>query len=896
MSPLQQIAHFRIVAKLGEGGMGAVYRATDTKLNRDVAIKVLPESFASDPDRMARFQREAHVLAAVNHVNIAAIYAVEEAALVMELVEGESLRQVLDRGPLPLETALTYAAQICDGVEAAHERGVVHRDLKPANIMVNAAGQIKILDFGLAAVLQGSAVASSNPANSPTLTMQATQAGVILGTAGYMSPEQAAGKPVDKRADIWSFGVVLYEMLTGSSLFDGETTSHIMADVLRGPIDLDRLPAQTPPYVRALLGRCLDRNVRIRLRDIGEARIALQKADHPPPPAPATASTVWIWPAIAGLLLLSIAILAVREWRSTAAPAAAPVRASLDLTPAEQLAGDPFGRPRGPAMAISPDGNLLVFAGSQGATRQLYKRSLDQPEAAPIPGTDGAGRPFFSPDGQWIGFFAGDAIRKVALSGGPPVDICGNVGQYQFGATWGAGNSIVFADRALKQVAADGGTPHVILPAEPANKRYFTTPSFLPDGKTLLATRFQTDWQKAEIVVIPEGGAPRVLIQGGTNPLYAASGHLIFLRGATLLAAPFDLRKLAVTGSPAPLLSDVMVSLDTSNMQSESGAGQFAVSRNGTLIYATGGLYPQPTASLARLDRKGAITELGIKGPLFQLRFSPDGQKLSAGVRHGQTRVQDVLVYDLARGTAIPLASVDGFASVAWAPDGKRIALQVGIASIGLMPVGGQGSTEIVAQANEEEYPASWSVDGKWLAYLQEKDGRRAQIRVKPMSPPGEPILFVDSKAEAMDATFSPDGKWIAYMSTETGPPEIFVQPFPGPGEKIRISTGVGTNPAWAPNGRELFYLAPGKERSYTRMIAVTVDTAAGFRAGAPHELFTLPADQSFSTQPVRSYDVYPDGQHFIAPLRNRVKSDPVVRLQIVLNWFAELQRRVPAK
>ena len=893
MSPVQQIAHFRIVTKLGEGGMGAVYRATDTKLKRDVAIKVLPEFFASDPDRMARFQREAHVLAALNHPNIAAIYGVEEAAFVMELVEGESLRKVLDRGPLPLETALAYAAQICDGLEAAHERGVVHRDLKPANIMVNPAGQVKILDFGLAVVLQGPAATASNPANSPTLTMQATQAGVILGTAGYMSPEQAAGKLVDKRADIWSFGVVLYEMLAGRALFDGETTSHVLAGVLRGPIEFDRLPVETPASVRALLARCLDRNVRTRLRDIGEARIALQKAGDPLSPAASRPS--WIWAAIASIFILTTALLAVREWRSTGAPAAAPVHASLDLTPAEQLAGNASGRPLVPLLAFSPDGNLLVFAGSQGGTRQLYKRSLDQPEAVPIPGTADASQPFFSPDGQWIGFFAGDAIRKVAVSGGPPVDICGNIGRAQFGATWGAANSIVFADGALKQVPADGGAPRVLVPAEPADARYFTAPSFLPDGKTLLATRFQSDWQKAEIVVIPEGGAPRVVIQGGTSPLYSASGHLVFLRGATLLAAPFDLRKL-VTGSPAPLLNDVMVSLQMPNTRYESGAGQFAVSRAGTLVYATGGLYPQDyRGSPVKLDRTGAVTRLGIEGLFYGMRFSPDGERLVGSGLHGQTHQYDLLLSDLARGTSIPLATVDSW-STAWAPDGKRIAITVNRASIGLMPAGGQGSTEIVVQANEVVHPAGWSADGKWLAYLQEKDGRPAQIRVKPMSPPGDPILFVDSKAEVRDATFSPDGKWIAYTSTETGVAEILVQPFPGPGEKIRISPSGGTNPAWAPSGRELFYLAPGNARAFSRMMAVTVTPAAGFRSEAPHELFSVPAEQAFSTLPLRSYDVYLDGQHFIAPLRNRVQSNPVLRLQLVLNWFTELQRRAPAR
>jgi serine/threonine-protein kinase len=735
--------------------------------------------------------------------------------------------------------------------------------------------------------------------------MRATQAGMILGTAGYMSPEQAAGKPVDKRADIWSFGVVLYEMLAGRTLFDGETTSHILADVLRGPIDLDRLPGDTPPSVRALAARCLDRNVRTRLRDIGEARVALQKAgDSPRPtaaPLPAASRTPWMWPAIAGFLLLTTAAFAVRQWRSAATPSAAgPVRTVLELTPAEQIANDNFGRPKGPAMAFSPDGSLLVFAGSQGAARQLYKRSLNQAEAVAIPGTTGANQPFFSPDGQWVGFFTAEGIRKVSLSGGPPVDVWRDNGELtlrpQYGATWGAGNSIVFADRNLKQVSADGGTPRILLPAELANDRYFSTPTFLPDGKTLLAARLQADWQKSEVVVIPEGGAPRVLIQGGTSPRYAASGHLIFLRGATLLAAPFDLRKLALAGGPTPLLDDVTVSLNMPADRAESGGGQFAVSRTGTLVYATGGLYPQDAGYLVKLDRKGAVTELGIKDLALGLRFSPDGQKMAGYVSHGQSHLRDAMLYDLARGTSIPLAPEEFLPNLAWAPDGKRLAIRVGRTSIGIMPAGSRGSTEITVKAKEGITPASWSADGKWLAYLQEKDGRWAQIWVKPMSPPGEPILFIDSKAQTRDATFSPDGKWIAYTSTETGADELFVQPFPGAGEKARISTAGGNSPAWAPNGRELFYLTRRDPSGPQTMMAVAVDTAAGFHSGTPHELFTLPAGQKIVSSLLRTYDVYPDGQHFIASFGNPSRIDPVVRPQLVLNWFEELQRRAPAK
>jgi serine/threonine protein kinase len=392
-----RLGHYQIGAMLGRGGMGEVYRARDTKLGRDVAIKVLPENFAQDPDRLARFTRESQVLAALNHPNIATIYGVEEATFVMELVQGESLRTVLERGPLLLEIALQYAAQICDALEAAHDKGIVHRDLKPANIMVT--GLIKVLDFGLATISHDPTTTPGDRANSPTLT----KAGVILGTAAYMSPEQAAGKAVDKRADIWSFGVVLWEMLTGHQLFHGETTSDILAGVLRAPIDLNQLPRDTPASIRALLPRCLDRNARNRLRDIGEARLAIQNAGKEPPAvslSPIRRMPI-VWPAIAGVLLLSIALLLVREWRSSAESViVTPARATLELTPAEHLTNDHQGRPHHTAMAFSPDGKVLVFAGTAGTTTQLYKRPLDQAEAVPIPGTEGGDGPFFSPDGK----------------------------------------------------------------------------------------------------------------------------------------------------------------------------------------------------------------------------------------------------------------------------------------------------------------------------------------------------------------------------------------------------------------------------------------------------------------------------------------------------------------
>jgi serine/threonine-protein kinase len=905
MSPASRIGHYRIVSKLGEGGMGAVYRAADTKLHREVAIKVLPEAFARDPERMARFEREARVLASLNHPNIASIYGVEEKALVMELVEGETLAERIAQGPMPLEEALAIAGQVADALEYAHEKGIVHRDLKPANVKVTPEGRLKVLDFGLAAVMHEPTAASTGRADSPTLTMQATQAGVILGTAAYMAPEQAAGKPVDKRADVWSFGVVLWEMLTGRTLFTGETTSHVLADVLRGPIDLDQLPRATPAAIRTLLARCLDRNVRNRLRDIGEARVAIQNAGKEPPPAaapPVAERKSLLWPAIAGALLLAVAALLFRDWRAVPKTVSAlPLRATLDLTPAEHLANDRFGRPSKTTLAFSPDGNVLVFAGAVGATKQLYRRALDQAEAVPIPGTEGAEAPFFSPDGQWIGFYAGDEFKKVAASGGPAVPIC-KLGGRNWGAAWGVGDSIVFAeDGDLRQVSALGGDPKVLLKGDSAVASFYSSPDFLPDGKTLLFTQTHTGgWDEARIAVLPPGGKPRVLLKGGTNPRYVAAGYLLYMRNGALLAAPFDVHGLEIAGASVPLLDGVMQAVDEPNMGFESGLGQFAVSRTGTLLYASGGTFPRSMGSLTRLDRNGAITELSPKrAETYGLRLSLDGRRFASGVISAANRAQsDVEIYDLERGTPT-VVTRDGMSEwPIWSPDQSRLLVSVNDSKIESISVDGVGARETIATGASDAYPVSWSRDGKWLAYVT-VNGSKSQLWVRPMADHGEPRLFLETTSQLLDGYFSPDGKWIAYTTDETGSSEVYVRPFPGPGAEHRISTAGGMNPAWNPNGRELFYLerhaTQGEERSFYSMMAVDVGANDPFHAGIPHKLFAFQEGQHVSTLPVRSYDVYPDGQHFLAQPREFDPGPPVTRLHVVANWFEELRRRAPS-
>jgi serine/threonine protein kinase len=648
----ESIAHYRISGKLGQGGMGAVYRATDTKLGREVAIKVLPRSFAEDADRIARFNREAKVLASLNHPNIAQIYGIEERALVMELVPGQTLTR-----PLPIETALNYAQQIAGALEAAHERGIIHRDLKPANVVVTPEGVVKLLDFGLAAVTP----VSADRLSPPTVTNQPVRSGIIMGTAAYMSPEQAAGKPVDKRADVWSFGVVLWELLTGHRLFEADTVSLTLANVVRSAIDFTQLPRETPSEIRRLLRRCLDRDVKNRLRDIGEARIAIDAPlagevtpDVPSSPARQDGDSQgrgrWLWPVVAAALAVAVAALAFFEWRrGPQSDRGSVTRLTMELAPTEGLIPDAFNRPSSSAIAIAPDGNTVVFSALNpgaslnprtlyppGSVFKLYRRSLDQTENVAIPGTEGALNPFFSPDGQWIGFWVDGKLKKVSLSGGPPFTICdappGAINRGLWGASWGSTDTIVFAgyNRDLRQVPAKGGTPQAFLRRDPEKGELYSTPTFLPDGKTLLYTvRTSENWAHAQIVARLDTGEQRVLIQGGADARYVPTGHLLYMQNAVLMAVPFDARRVQLAGAPVAMLDGVMQAVNRPNPGFESGMGQFAASASGTLVYAAGGIQPPYTKTLLRVRHELASGEKdGLEFDAFrELESMPDPQK-----------------------------------------------------------------------------------------------------------------------------------------------------------------------------------------------------------------------------------------------------------------------------
>ena len=655
MSPQQSIAHYRITSKLGQGGMGEVWRATDTKLNRDVAIKILPASFAADPDRMARFTREAQVLASLNHPNIAHIYGVEENALVMELVPGPTVEEMIAAGPIPIEDALGIAAQIAEALEAAHEKGVIHRDLKPANVKVTPEGVVKVLDFPWASPRRSIRVSSVSGANSPTLTLRATQAGVIMGTAAYMAPEQAVGKPVDRRADIWSFGVVLYEMLSGKRLFTGETVSHTLASVLKDLIDFD-LP-QAPPPIRRLLARCLTRNAKERLRDIGEARIAIRRClanpaaesePKAPEPAagrasPATGLGYWIPRALCAVLFVALA--ASLAWIFKPSPAPPVTRFPFTLGP-----GQAFDNLNRTLLALSPDGTQMVYV----ANRQLYLHAMPELEARPIPGTyagDGVPvmYPAFSPDGKSLAFVsrAGPAsLKRIAVTGGAAATIC-NL-PIPNGMSWSdKGILCAVPGKGIQLVSPNGGQPEMLIASQ--GTETVADPQLLPGGEAVLFSRaddgtFAAGLSPQVVVQTLKSGARKTLVEGGTGARYLPTGHLVYWMNGVLFAAPFNPRRLEMTGSPVGIVEGVRSAL---------GSAQFAYSRTGTLVYLPGPVTAAGAGQnlLARVDRRGEFEPFKVPPAAYGYpRVSKDGKRVAYQIDDGTE--SSIWVWELAGATA----------------------------------------------------------------------------------------------------------------------------------------------------------------------------------------------------------------------------------------------------
>jgi serine/threonine-protein kinase len=897
-----RIGVFEVTGSLGAGGMGEVYRARDTKLGRDVALKILPEQLATDARRLSRFQREAQLLASLNHSNIGSIYGLEDTdgiqALVLELVDGETLAERIARGPIPLDEALTTAKQIAAGLEAAHEKGIIHRDLKPSNIKVKPDGSVKVLDFGLAKALE--------PGGSgPTST--GTEAGIILGSAAYMSPEQAGGQPVNEQTDLWAFGCVFYEMLTGHRTFRGETFSETVATVLEREPDWSRLPASTPAVVRSLLRQCLRKQPAQRLHDARAARIALEDAIAAPEFA--TGSVVAptrhrSWSRLAALLAVAVLAGGVVAWVLKPSPRLdRPIsRMLLDVRPAERFVGgaDAF-RPSRTAIALSHDGQTVVFSGVRGNARQLFKRKLNEVEATPMTGTEGARFPFLSPDGQWVGFQVEDKLKKTPLGGGPPVVIC-DVPRSPgvVGASWSADDRIVFSTvRGISVVSAAGGTPTAITTADSHGAVLgHLTPHILPGGKAILYTVIDPlgDWDQANVVVQSLDTAERrTLFKGGADARYVPTGHLLYMKTGTLLAVPFDAEKLELRGPPVAILDNVMQAVAADNSDDETGAGQFTISGNGTLAYLTGGIFPGNQYQLVWVDRRGMATALPIRpGRHFAPRVSPDGKRVAYFQARPRSRVTDVWVYEVDRQNSTRLTLEGWSVWPVWAPDGKSLLVSnitSGIENLARLRADGSGALERLTTSKYPQSPASWSAFGNVVAFVETHKAIN-QIWVLPMDGGYEPKLFLQAPFSLSHPDFSPDGRWLAYVSAESGANEVYVQPYPGPGDKIRVSTDRGNGPVWAKTGRELFYRRNINVNNnvMVQTMLVDIDTTGSFHANKPRVLFE---GQYGQATPLRGYDIAPDGQRFIMTTRGSPEP-PITQMHVILNWTEELKRLVP--
>jgi Tol biopolymer transport system component len=877
----QTVSHYTIIEKLGAGGMGEVYRAEDTNLNRQVAIKVLPDIFASDPERLARFEREAKLLASLNHPNIASIYGLEEADgkrfLVLELVEGQTLAERLHKGPLPVEEALEVCRQIAEGLEAAHEKGIIHRDLKPANVKVTPEGKVKVLDFGLARALHDQA-SKADQTHSPTITDEMTRPGVVLGTAAYMSPEQAKGKAVDKRADIWAFGCVLYECLTGKRTFQGDTITETVAAILKSEPDWTLLPADTPSSVRAVLRRCLQKDPSLRLRDIGDARLEIESvAEGRPDPGQAVAGGRGNWVralpwAIVGLLGIVTVVALVFQGRP-APPAPRPAsRLTIHLPTNQRLA-----RTHAVPFAISRDGQQVAYVAQEGSRSQLYLRRLDSFDAVPVPGTDRAATPFFSPDGKWLGFFADRRLRKVAVAGGTPVDIA--EAPLGFGATWGSGDTIIFTaslSSGLKQVSASGGEVTSLTRPDFKQAGYsHNYPQLLPDGSGVLFTI----WGLADgaAVLSLKTREWHRIVPGVGGAQYLDSGHLVYLDNqdqSRLVAAPFNLSRKEVTGPSIPVLQGV----DTISMTTRAS---FATSPNGTLVYAQGSGASRMLGWVVGGQPKALGADPGdYLGP----RISPSGDRIAVHyggnlwILYTQRPTRARLTYNPTANDAAPV----------WSPDGSEVAFssnRTGIWSVYLIPADSTGQGQPLHAGDHDEFPTSWSRDGRFLLFTQIHPDTGADIWILPRN--GKPEPLVKSPCNEHSAQFSPNGRWVAFASDETGKDEVYVQPFPATGKKWPLSADGGTTPVWSRDGRKIFY------HNGDDMMVVSFEDGLAPRTSVPRRLFSGAYEWCDFERHYfgASYDVAADGATFV--MTERSPDLPAGELRVVLNWFEELKRLV---
>ena len=894
--------------------MGEVYKARDTKLDRDVAIKILPEAFAADAERVARFQREAKTLAALNHPNIAQIFGLEQAgdvhALAMELVAGDDLSQRIARGAIPLAEALPIAKQIAEALEAAHEQGIIHRDLKPANIKVRPDGTVKVLDFGLAKAIEPASGSSPSVSQSPTITTPAmTHAGIILGTAAYMSPEQARGKAVDKRSDIWAFGAVLFEMLTGKRAFEGSEVSDVLASVLAREPEWTLLPRGLSPTLTSFLERCLHKDAKQRVPDIATMRLALEGAFDTGASqrggAVAAAQPPWrrLLPFVAGAVVAAV-VAGVTVWSLWPISEPRTVTRFDYRLPESQAMSGVGGIVQ--LLTVSPDGRRVVYATSQG----FYVRTMGELDAKPLAGTETFGgqryNPVFSPDGESIAYLTGAEVRRISISGGAPIviaTITEGRGTSASGASWGADNTILYSvDSGIWRVPADGGTTERVISAKEGES--MGSPRLLPDGDSVLfsvtTATGPTRWDQAQIVVQSlRTGERKVVWHGGGDARYVATGHLVYAVGNDLLAVAFDLDELTVTGRPVPVVQGVQ----RATVPATNGdTANYGVSESGTLVYLAsgslgGGGLIVTLRTLVWVNRDGREEPLAAPPrPYSYPRVSPDGMQVAVDVRDAES---DIWVWSLERGTLTRLTFDPLFDRFPlWSPDGRRIVFSSqrdgSRGNLFSQMADGTGQPDRVAEAdkNTQVFPTSFSPDAtRLLVYGDPNNTQKDDIGVVALDAGADRAVkpFLTTMFDERNAEVSPDGRWVAYESDESGQPEVYVRPFPSvDAGRWQVSTGGGTQPLWARNGRELFY------RSGDAVMSVPVETRAGFVARNPVVLFKGQFAPSLSG---RNYDVSPDGRRFLMLKVGSgadAQNTPPARFIIVENWFEELKRLVP--
>ena len=887
------LSHFKITAKLGEGGMGEVYRAEDTKLGREVAIKVLPDTVASDPERLARFEREAKVLASLNHPHIAAIYSFESVTvragtgtapapgardvhfLVMELVEGEDLRERLKRGSIPIVAARTLALQITEALEAAHERGIIHRDLKPANIKVTPEGQVKVLDFGLAKALAPESASGTDRISvsmSPTLTAQMTQAGVLLGTAAYMSPEQARGQEVDKQADIWAFGAVLFEVLSGRIAFPGATVTDVIAGVVAQEPEWSSLPGETPWNVRELLRLCLAKDSRQRIHDIADARLMLTSSAVPTAVTAPTADSSWRrllpW-GLAALMAVIAATLAFSPRSQDATPA--PVqRFSITLPPDVHLA-------EGQQIVLSPDGGKLVMVGFENGVRKLFVRRMDSTEIAPIPETETAENPFFSPDGESIAFTRNDE-EMIAFSFVTSRATLITKADWG-GGSWGPDDTIVYTPNytsGLHRVPAGGGNSEELThPDLEAGELGHFWPQHLPGRNSVIFTIFSVPLSRSRINAFDlTTGETKVLIEDGVWARYAPTGHLLFVRNQTLMAVRLDVDKLEVTGAPASVVTDLIPEIT-------QGDTPVTLAANGTLAYAPGAVM-NPQRQLTWVDRDGFETPFPEARRYKHPRVSPDGARIALTIEESSW---DLWALELERGTLSRLSFEPNtqFGAL-WMPAGDEVVYSQDDPPYNIYrrSADGSGQPEALIASPVDNEPDSISPDGKLLIYSHNEFETGYDLWTLPLDGDRQPEPWLATPFNERFASFSPDGRWVAYTSDETGKNQVYVNRFPDEGRKFQVSLAGGSRPRWSRDGRELYF------RDGLSMLAVDVTTGERFTAGQPHELF---AGHYMATENRWDYDVAPDGRFIMIKTPDE---DQPREITVVLNWSQELEVLVP--